>query len=181
KKKIVISEDAIREILQLNDAEGVVCFPNDEIFAGLAQMGYEKPSTKLRFYKAFFSKEIDDDVAQPTLPLPSSLIVPPSPPYQSPRASPSQAAEGTSILVQHVIPAAEPVVVAVSTPVSAAKPKVLKVVHVASTVSTRKRKGVVIRDPEEELNDDTPAETQSSKDKGKEEEDIIKSINETPA
>nr|GFC33130.1 hypothetical protein [Tanacetum cinerariifolium] len=41
-KKIVISEDAIREILQLDDAEGVVCLSNDEIFAGLAQMGYEK-------------------------------------------------------------------------------------------------------------------------------------------
>nr|GFD35645.1 hypothetical protein [Tanacetum cinerariifolium] len=69
---------------------------------------------------------------------------------------------------------AEPVVAAVSTPVSVVKPK--------------------------ELHDDTPAETQSAKDKGKarfdanmrfllkskeemekEKEDIIKSINETPA
>nr|GFD51291.1 hypothetical protein [Tanacetum cinerariifolium] len=58
-----------------------------------------------------------------------------------------------------VIPAAEPVVDAVSTLVSAAKPKVLKVVPTALTVSTRKRKGVVIRDPEEELHDDTSAET----------------------
>nr|GFA60134.1 hypothetical protein [Tanacetum cinerariifolium] len=55
-KKIVISEVFIREILRLDDAEGVVCFPNEEIFAGLAQMGYEKPSTKLTFYKAFFSR-----------------------------------------------------------------------------------------------------------------------------
>nr|GEW41354.1 copia protein [Tanacetum cinerariifolium] len=55
KKKIVISEDVIREILQLDDAEGMVCLPNKEIFADLAQMGYEKPSTKLTFYKAFFS------------------------------------------------------------------------------------------------------------------------------
>nr|GFD54978.1 hypothetical protein [Tanacetum cinerariifolium] len=30
-----------------------------------------------------------DDVAQPTSPLPPSLIVPPSPPHQSPRTSPS--------------------------------------------------------------------------------------------
>nr|GFB33051.1 hypothetical protein [Tanacetum cinerariifolium] len=66
-----------------------------------------------------------------------------------------------------VIPTAEPVVSTISTPVSAAKPKVLKVVHAALTVLTRKRKGVVIRDPEEELHDDTPAETQSAKDKGK--------------
>nr|GEW58870.1 retrovirus-related Pol polyprotein from transposon TNT 1-94 [Tanacetum cinerariifolium] len=57
KKKIVIFEDAIREILQLNDAKGVVCLPNDEIFVGLARMGYEKPSTKLTFYKAFFSSQ----------------------------------------------------------------------------------------------------------------------------
>nr|GFD62495.1 hypothetical protein [Tanacetum cinerariifolium] len=38
-------------------------------------------------------EEIADDVAQPTLPLPLSPIVLHSPPYQSPRASPSQAAE----------------------------------------------------------------------------------------
>nr|GFA36364.1 hypothetical protein [Tanacetum cinerariifolium] len=57
KKKIVISEAVILEILQLNDAEGVVCLPNEEIFIGLAQMGYEKPSTKLTFYKAFFSSQ----------------------------------------------------------------------------------------------------------------------------
>nr|GEV78702.1 hypothetical protein [Tanacetum cinerariifolium] len=57
KKKIVVSEAVIHEILQLNDAEGVVCLPNEEIFIGLAQMGYEKPSTKLTFYKAFFSSQ----------------------------------------------------------------------------------------------------------------------------
>nr|GFB57327.1 hypothetical protein [Tanacetum cinerariifolium] len=57
RKKIVISEDVIREILQLDDAEGVICLPNEEIFAGLAQMGYEKLSTKLTFYKAFFSSQ----------------------------------------------------------------------------------------------------------------------------
>nr|GFC84653.1 hypothetical protein [Tanacetum cinerariifolium] len=47
KKKIVISEAVIHEILQLNDAKGVVCLPNEEIFTGLSQMGYEKSSTKL--------------------------------------------------------------------------------------------------------------------------------------
>nr|GEZ65079.1 hypothetical protein [Tanacetum cinerariifolium] len=57
RKKIVILEDVIHEILKLDDAEGVVCLPNEEIFAGLAQMGYEKPSTKLTFYKAFFSSQ----------------------------------------------------------------------------------------------------------------------------
>nr|GFA12426.1 hypothetical protein [Tanacetum cinerariifolium] len=68
-------------------------------------------------------------------------------------------------------------VVVVSTPISAAKPaakpKVLKIVLAAPTVSTRKRKGVVIREPKEELHDDTPAETLSAKDKGKEEESHV--------
>nr|GEW43410.1 hypothetical protein [Tanacetum cinerariifolium] len=57
KKRIVITEEVVREILQLNDAEGVICLPNEEIFAGLARMGYEKPSTKMTFYKAFFSTQ----------------------------------------------------------------------------------------------------------------------------
>nr|GEY15411.1 hypothetical protein [Tanacetum cinerariifolium] len=49
KKRIVISKEVVHEILQLNDAEGVICLPNDEIFAGLARMGYKKPSAKLTF------------------------------------------------------------------------------------------------------------------------------------
>nr|GEV96925.1 hypothetical protein [Tanacetum cinerariifolium] len=57
RKKVVISEVVIREALGLDDAEGVDCLPNEEIFIGLARMGYEKPSTKLTFYKAFFSSQ----------------------------------------------------------------------------------------------------------------------------
>nr|GFB63148.1 hypothetical protein [Tanacetum cinerariifolium] len=246
------------------------------------------------------TKEIADDVAQPTSPLPPSHVIPSSPPHQSPRPPPPQAAEGSSHLVQQVldkciahvhrvegletantaqqleilklkarvkklerlnkvkssklkgrmsvdinegikleddqekdaqvkgrqadtqeeiynidlnhtskvlsmqedtevqevvevvnaanlitevvtavattaasipIPTAKPTVVAVSTPISAAKPaakpKVLKIAAAALAVSTRKRKGVVIRDSEEELHADTPAETQFAKDKGK--------------
>nr|GEV23376.1 hypothetical protein [Tanacetum cinerariifolium] len=45
----------IREALRLDDAEGVDCLPNEEIFAELSRMGYEKPSYKLTFYKTFFS------------------------------------------------------------------------------------------------------------------------------
>nr|GEV65473.1 hypothetical protein [Tanacetum cinerariifolium] len=57
KKKVVVIEAAIREILWLDDAEGIDCLPNEEIFAELARMGYEKPSTKLTFYKSFFSSQ----------------------------------------------------------------------------------------------------------------------------
>nr|GEV48189.1 synaptobrevin, longin-like domain protein [Tanacetum cinerariifolium] len=57
KKKVVVTEVTIRNALCLDDAEGVKCLPNEEIFAELARMGYEKPSTKLTFYKAFFSSQ----------------------------------------------------------------------------------------------------------------------------
>nr|GEU46941.1 xylulose kinase-1 [Tanacetum cinerariifolium] len=54
KKKVIITEATIRDALHLDDAEGIECLPNEEIFTELARMGYEKPSTKLTFYKAFF-------------------------------------------------------------------------------------------------------------------------------
>nr|GEW60943.1 hypothetical protein [Tanacetum cinerariifolium] len=57
KKKVVVTEATIREALHLDDVEGVECLPNEEIFAELARMGYAKPSTKLTFYKVFFSRQ----------------------------------------------------------------------------------------------------------------------------
>nr|GEU51789.1 hypothetical protein [Tanacetum cinerariifolium] len=44
KKKVVVTEAAIKDALHLDDAEGVDCLPNEEIFTELACMGYEKPS-----------------------------------------------------------------------------------------------------------------------------------------
>nr|GEX90636.1 hypothetical protein [Tanacetum cinerariifolium] len=55
KKKVVVTEATNRDALHLDDAEGIDCLPNEEIFTALARMGYEKPSTKLTFYRAFFS------------------------------------------------------------------------------------------------------------------------------
>nr|GFA36815.1 cationic peroxidase 1-like [Tanacetum cinerariifolium] len=37
--------------------ESIDCLPNEEIFTELSRMGYEKPSTKLTFYKVFFSPQ----------------------------------------------------------------------------------------------------------------------------
>nr|GEV66772.1 hypothetical protein [Tanacetum cinerariifolium] len=51
--KVIITEDTIRQALRLDDAAGVDCLPNEEIFVELARIGYEKPSTKLTFYKVF--------------------------------------------------------------------------------------------------------------------------------
>nr|GEW34471.1 retrovirus-related Pol polyprotein from transposon TNT 1-94 [Tanacetum cinerariifolium] len=55
KKKVIITEVTIRDALRLDDVEGVECLVNEEIFTELERMGYEKPSTKLTFYKEFFS------------------------------------------------------------------------------------------------------------------------------
>ncbi|GJX12386.1 ribonuclease H-like domain-containing protein, partial [Tanacetum coccineum] len=56
-KKIIITEATIRRDLQLEDAEGIDCLPNADIFEQLTLMGYEKLSQKLTFYKAFFSPQ----------------------------------------------------------------------------------------------------------------------------
>nr|GEY04999.1 hypothetical protein [Tanacetum cinerariifolium] len=56
-KRVVVSKDVIRHDLRLDDANGVECLLNEEIFTELARMGYEKPPPKLTFYKAFFSAQ----------------------------------------------------------------------------------------------------------------------------
>nr|GEZ14907.1 reverse transcriptase domain-containing protein [Tanacetum cinerariifolium] len=57
KKKVVVTEAAIKDAFHLDDTDGVDCLPNEEICNELARMGYEKPTTKLTFYKAFFSSQ----------------------------------------------------------------------------------------------------------------------------
>ncbi|GJU21002.1 hypothetical protein Tco_1154344 [Tanacetum coccineum] len=56
-KKVIVNEASSRRDLRLDDVEGTACLPNDTIFEELARMGYEKPSQKLTFYKAFFSPQ----------------------------------------------------------------------------------------------------------------------------
>nr|GEY88962.1 hypothetical protein [Tanacetum cinerariifolium] len=55
KKKVIITEDSIRSDLRFDDAEQTVCLLNEAIFEGSARMGYEKPSQKITFYKAYLS------------------------------------------------------------------------------------------------------------------------------
>ncbi|GJZ81203.1 hypothetical protein Tco_0646197 [Tanacetum coccineum] len=57
KKNVIITETSIRSDLHLEDAGGTDCLPTATIFEELARMGYEKPSQKLTFYKAFFSPQ----------------------------------------------------------------------------------------------------------------------------
>nr|GEX34406.1 copia protein [Tanacetum cinerariifolium] len=55
--KVTIKESSIRRTLRLDDEEGTSCLTNDDIFTGLANIGYEKMSDKLTFYQAFFSPQ----------------------------------------------------------------------------------------------------------------------------
>ncbi|GJX25580.1 hypothetical protein Tco_0300460 [Tanacetum coccineum] len=57
KKRVIITESSIRSDLHLADAGGIDCLPTATIFEELARMGYEKPSQRLTFYKAFFSPQ----------------------------------------------------------------------------------------------------------------------------
>ncbi|GKA18063.1 hypothetical protein Tco_0697900 [Tanacetum coccineum] len=57
KKRVIVTESSIRRYLHLDDAEGTDCLPTATIFKELARKGYEKPSQKLTFYKAFFSPQ----------------------------------------------------------------------------------------------------------------------------
>ncbi|GJQ89935.1 putative ribonuclease H-like domain-containing protein [Tanacetum coccineum] len=54
KKRVIVMESSIRRDLHLDDAEGTDCLPTATIYEELSRMGYEKPSQKLTFYKAFF-------------------------------------------------------------------------------------------------------------------------------
>nr|GEY78127.1 hypothetical protein [Tanacetum cinerariifolium] len=56
-KRVTIKESSIYCTLKLDDEKGISCLANDDIFTGLANMGYEKMSDKLTFYKAFFSPQ----------------------------------------------------------------------------------------------------------------------------
>nr|GFB18177.1 hypothetical protein [Tanacetum cinerariifolium] len=53
KDKIKVTAGDLK-LLMSDDDDGVECLPNEDIFAELARMGYEKPPPKLTFYKAFF-------------------------------------------------------------------------------------------------------------------------------
>nr|GEX56066.1 copia protein [Tanacetum cinerariifolium] len=72
----------------------------------------------------------------------------------------------TAKLMTEVVTAVVTQVVAAGTPIPVAKPKILNITA-APAISTRRREGVLIRDPEEELPFDTSAETSKVKDKGK--------------
>nr|GFB73838.1 hypothetical protein [Tanacetum cinerariifolium] len=73
----------------------------------------------------------------------------------------------TAKLITEVVTAAASQVSTASTTIPAAKPSIPAAAPTVVAAYTRKRKGVIIRDPEEELSSRTPAENLKVKDKGK--------------
>nr|GFA77806.1 hypothetical protein [Tanacetum cinerariifolium] len=73
----------------------------------------------------------------------------------------------TAKLITEVVIATASQVSAASATIPAAKPSIHAAALTVVAAYTRRRKGVIIRDPEEELSSKTPAETPKVKDKGK--------------
>nr|GEX67553.1 hypothetical protein [Tanacetum cinerariifolium] len=67
KKKVIITEDTIRESFHLDDAEGVECLPNEEIFADLARMrvgkGFSGVDTPL-FEEMIVAQEVSEGAVE---------------------------------------------------------------------------------------------------------------------
>nr|GEU99494.1 hypothetical protein [Tanacetum cinerariifolium] len=62
KKKVVVTEAAIRDVLWLDDAEGVDCLPNEEIFAELARMGKEFSEVETPLFEGMLvGQEIEEE------------------------------------------------------------------------------------------------------------------------
>nr|GEX92662.1 hypothetical protein [Tanacetum cinerariifolium] len=71
RKKVIITDDTIRQALRLDDVDGVDCLPNEEIFAELERMRYDKPMVRnmdspsmflmyLRFLQLMINAQVDD-------------------------------------------------------------------------------------------------------------------------
>nr|GFB47689.1 hypothetical protein [Tanacetum cinerariifolium] len=73
----------------------------------------------------------------------------------------------TAKLITYVVTAATSQVSAASATIYAAKPSISAAAPIVVAAYTRRRKGVIIKDLEEELSSKTPAETPKLKDKGK--------------
>nr|GFA04313.1 hypothetical protein [Tanacetum cinerariifolium] len=193
KKKVVITEAAIRDVLHLDDADGVDCLPNEEIFAELACMEEQVQDNVDDAAQEAATTVSGDDVQDQSIPSPT----PPTPPPQQSQDLPStsQRIESsadtnmedasnqgrmiadldrdtldvvtTAKLITKVVAAVSESVPAASATIAAIPAATITAALVrVAAASTRRRKRVVIRDLKEELTEKIPAKTKS-KDKGK--------------
>nr|GEY64299.1 hypothetical protein [Tanacetum cinerariifolium] len=102
-KKVVVTEDGIRHDLHLNDADGVECLPNEEIFTELAFIinaqvddlsSHTNQYTSFALIQKAFANmrrvEKEEEVEVPAAPTPPSPSNKPSPPPQEPITTPLQ-------------------------------------------------------------------------------------------
>nr|GEV89431.1 xylulose kinase-1 [Tanacetum cinerariifolium] len=179
RKKMIITEATVREALRLDDAESIDCLPNKEIFTELSRMGVETPLFEGMLVPQQAAVDVDNDTTddvlaadtEPTPPSPPPTATPP-PPQELPSTSKGEiianidADEDVTLKdvaavakevendepkpadLQEVIEVVTTtnlmieVVTAATTPITAAT------ITVAPSAD-RRRKGVVIRDPEE--------------------------------
>nr|GFA13964.1 hypothetical protein [Tanacetum cinerariifolium] len=59
-KRVVVTEDVIRQALHLDDADGVECLPNEDIFTELARKGFFGVKTPL-FERMLVGQEIEEE------------------------------------------------------------------------------------------------------------------------
>nr|GFC62526.1 hypothetical protein [Tanacetum cinerariifolium] len=61
---VIITEATIRDALRLDDAEGIECLPNEDIFIELARMGNVDSPTKFYMYPRFLQLMIRGQVGK---------------------------------------------------------------------------------------------------------------------
>nr|GEU79517.1 hypothetical protein [Tanacetum cinerariifolium] len=62
RRKVIITEDIVRQALQLDDVDSIDCLPNEEIFVELARMGNVDSPSKFYMYTRFLKLMINDQV-----------------------------------------------------------------------------------------------------------------------
>nr|GFA21197.1 hypothetical protein [Tanacetum cinerariifolium] len=62
RRKVIITEDTVRQVLYLDDVDSIDCLPNEGIFVELARMGNVDSSSKFYMYPRFLQLVIDAQV-----------------------------------------------------------------------------------------------------------------------
>nr|GEW10898.1 hypothetical protein [Tanacetum cinerariifolium] len=159
RRKVIITEDTVRQALLLDDAESINCLPNEEIFAELERMGRMHPNRgkipELDADKDVTLEEVAADLAKDA---------------DAQRRLEESQAQVYHINLEH---ADKVLITAAATTITVAP-------ITAAPSAARRRNGVVIRDPEKIATPSTIVHSNPrSKDKGKGillEEEAIKAL-----
>nr|GEV65115.1 hypothetical protein [Tanacetum cinerariifolium] len=135
RKKVLITDNTVREALHLDDVESIDCLPNEKIFAELARMVADDVITDV----------VDHAAAEPTPPSPTPTTTPRQPqevPSTSQDDEPKPAKLKEVIKVVTTIKLMTEVVTAAVTPITAAT-----ITAASSPKSKDKGKEIMVRDP----------------------------------